>query len=255
MTKIRPAAPPPPRHTTRSQRRPGRRQAPGHPDICRICPHPPQTPCASPGFPDDLMSPGFPGVGLPDSGHATGWILLARSSYSIGLNMPSDEGQPRRLRRDRSRRARRGGRRPRLRCGRPGACPRARPAGSIPALGRLAVTPAARAGAPLRTSQHHHDSRAAPVVTVRHRQKPCDPVSTRDRVPVRARAPGPAGVFAPAALAGRAGSSSCRAVSRQHGSAPRAFRDRLAKGRWRARPRPWRGAACTTRRSRWRRAL
>ncbi len=65
-----------------------------------------------------------------------------------------------------------GTRRPR--CG-PGACPRARPSGSITALGRLAVTPAARAGSPLRTSQHHHDNRAAHVVTLGHRENPGRP--------------------------------------------------------------------------------
>jgi len=35
------------------------------------------------------------------------------------------------------------------RCGRPGVCPRTRPAGSLAASGRLAVTAAARAGSPL----------------------------------------------------------------------------------------------------------
>jgi hypothetical protein len=35
--------------------------------------------------------PGFPGVGLLDSGHATGWIWLVRSSYSIGVSMPGDK--------------------------------------------------------------------------------------------------------------------------------------------------------------------
>jgi hypothetical protein len=53
-----------------------------------------------------------------------------------------------------------GTRRPR--CGL-GACLRARPAGSIMVSGRLAVTPAARAGSPLITPQGHHDNRAAPV--------------------------------------------------------------------------------------------
>jgi hypothetical protein len=157
-----------------------------------------------PGFPDVLMCPGFPGVGLPDSGHATGWIWLARSSSSIGVNMPSDEGQPHRLRRDRFRRARRRGRRPRPRCGRPGACPRARPAGSIATPGRLAITTAARAGSPLTTSQHHHDSRAAPAVTARHRENPGRPIAsaTGSRAGPGTR-PGPGA--RPAALAGRTG--------------------------------------------------
>ena len=38
-------------------------------------------------------------------------------------------------------------------------------------------------------------------------------------------------------------------------SVPRAFRDRLAKASGERGSRPWRGAACTTKRSRWRRAL
>jgi len=42
----------------------------------------------------------------------------------------------------------------------------------IAAPGRLAVTSAARAAAPLATSQGHHDGRAAPVVTVRRRDNP-----------------------------------------------------------------------------------
>src|SRR5262245_24586809 len=47
-------------------------------------------------------------------------------------------------------------------------------------------------------------------------------------------------------LAGRAGKgSSRRAVSRPHRNPSPAFRDSLAKGKWRARPQPWRGAAGT----------
>jgi hypothetical protein len=128
-------------------------------------------PLSFPGLPDDSMCPGFPGAGLPDSGHATGWIWLARSSSSIGVSMPSDEGQPRRLRLDRSRRAGRGSRRPR--CG-PRACPRARPAGSIRPRQAGRHT-GARAGSPLITSQHDHDNRAAPVVTLWHRENPGRP--------------------------------------------------------------------------------
>src|SRR5262249_35955440 len=65
----------------------------------------------------------------------------------------------------------------------------------------------------------------------------CTPVSKRDRVPgVRSSRPRWPNGKVPAAgqLAGRTV------------YAPRAFRDRLAKGTWRARPRPWRGAAGTT---------
>jgi len=94
----------------------------------------------------------------------------------------------------------------RPRCG-PGACPRARPAGSIAASGRLAVTPAARAGSPLRTSQGHHDNRAAPVVTGWHRDNPGRP-GQHARPGPRAgpgRARARARVFAPAVLAGQAG--------------------------------------------------
>ncbi len=86
--KIRAAASSP-RHTTRSWGRLGRCQAPGHPDSCRIWPHPPQA-LELPRLPR-LMCPGFPGVGLPDSGHVTGWIWLARSWCSIGVSMPSDQ--------------------------------------------------------------------------------------------------------------------------------------------------------------------
>jgi len=79
----------------------------------------------------------------------------------------------------------------RPRCG-PGACPRARPAGSITASGRLAVTPAARAGSPLRTSQGHHDNRAAPAATRWHRDNPWRPGQHAwpGPGPRRARAPG-----------------------------------------------------------------
>src|SRR6266581_4483230 len=79
-----------------------------------------------------------------------------------------------------------GTRRPR--CG-PG---RARPAGSVTAPGRLAVT-AARAGSPLTTPQGHHDRRAAPAVTLWHREDPGRP-GQRARPgpgPGQARAPGP----------------------------------------------------------------
>jgi hypothetical protein len=99
----------PPCHTTRSRGRLGRCQAPGHPDSGRICQHTPHPKLAR--FPR-LMCPEFPGVGLPDSGHATGWVWLARRSYSTGVSMPSDEWRPRRFRPDRSRRAGRGGRYP-----------------------------------------------------------------------------------------------------------------------------------------------
>jgi hypothetical protein len=44
------------------------------------------------------MGPGFPGAGLPDSGHATGagsgWLEVRIRS---GVSMPGNEGQPRRL--------------------------------------------------------------------------------------------------------------------------------------------------------------
>ncbi len=150
------------------------------------------------------MSPGFPGVGLPDSAHATGWIWLARSSSSIGLNMPSDEGSRAGFTETDP--------------GAPGAgsapAPSLRPPRGLPAgkasrihraPGRPAITPAASAGPPLTTSQHHHDSRAAPVSTARHRENPGRPISKRDRVPGQAGHAPPARVFAPAALAGRTG--------------------------------------------------
>jgi hypothetical protein len=109
-------------------------------------------------------------------------------------------------RRDRSRRAGRGAGARRPRRGRPGACPRARPAGSIAAPDRPAVTPAARAAAPLTTPQHQHGGRAAPVVTARHRQNPGRPgqqaVTGSRAGPGHAPA---ARALAPAALAGRAG--------------------------------------------------
>ena len=41
-----------------------------------------------PGFPDDLMCPGFPGDGLLDPGRPTGRIWQARSSYSIRVSLP-----------------------------------------------------------------------------------------------------------------------------------------------------------------------
>src|SRR5271165_3219475 len=82
------------------------------------------------------------------------------------------------------------------------------------------------------------------------------PVSMRDRVPGRAGHAPPARVFAPAVLAGRAGKVPAAGQLASHTvSVPRAFRDRLAKASGERGARPWRGAACTTKRSRWRRAL
>ena len=171
-------------------------------------------PLSFPGFPDDLLCPGFPGVGLPDSGHATGWVWLARSSFSTGVSMPGDEWRPRRFRRDRSRRAGRGGG-TRPRCG-PGACPRARPAGSITASGRLAVTPAARAGSPLRPRRFTTTVALRPWSPSGTGRTLDGPVSMRDRVPGRARAPG-RGVRSSRTRWPSRESSSCRAVSQPHG--------------------------------------
>jgi hypothetical protein len=167
--KIRAAASSP--HTTRSRGRPGRCRAPGHPESCRICPHPPQT-LELARSPRRFDVPWVSRSRLPDSG-CYGLDLAGSKLYSTGVSMPGDEWQPRRLRRDRSRRAGRGGRCPASL--RPRGLPAGRPAGSIAASGSLAVTPAARAGSPLRTSQHHHDHRAAPAVTRWHRDNPGRP--------------------------------------------------------------------------------
>jgi hypothetical protein len=85
---------PPAHHTKRSAGRLERRPAPGHPDTCRVCPHPPRTVDLPPVFPGDLRCPGFPGVGVLDPGHATGRIWLARGSYSIGVSLPGCSLQP-----------------------------------------------------------------------------------------------------------------------------------------------------------------
>jgi hypothetical protein len=37
------------------------------------------------------MCPGFPGARLLGCGHATGSIVLMRSSYSTGVSIPSEE--------------------------------------------------------------------------------------------------------------------------------------------------------------------
>jgi len=55
------------------------------------------------------------------------------------------------------------------------------------------------------------------------------------------RACGPAGVFASAVPAGRAGKFAQPGSERAAGFHSCAFRDRLAGPRWRARPRPWQG--------------
>ena len=167
-------------------------------------------PLSFPGLPDDLMCPGFPGVGLPDSGHATGWIWLARSSSSIGVSMPGDEWRPRRFRRDRFRCAGRGVGTRRPRCG-PGAPARG---------GKASRIHPPRAGWP----SHRRAARVTTTIALRPWSpsgtgRTLDgPVSMRDRVPGPGRARGPGRVFTPAVLAGRAGKFGCRAVSRPHGS-------------------------------------
>ena len=217
-----------PHHTTRSRGRLGRCRAPGHPDSCRICPHPPQA-LELPRSPRRFDVPGVPGVGLPDSGHATGWIWLARSSYSIGVSMPGDEWQPRRFRRDRSRRAGRGGRYPA-----PSLRPRGLPAGARPAgsirPGQAGRHTGARAGSPLRTSQVTTTIALRPWSPSGTGRTLDGPVSMRDRVPGPGRARARARVFAPAILAGRAGKVPAAGQFAGHTvSTSRGFRDRLAK--------------------------
>jgi hypothetical protein len=80
MTKIRPAASPSP--TTL-------RGVSGGPDAARRqviqitagFARTRRKPLSFPRFPRRFDVPWFPGVGLPDSGHATGWIWLARSFF------------------------------------------------------------------------------------------------------------------------------------------------------------------------------
>jgi len=83
----------------------------------------------------------------------------------------------------------------RPRCG-PGACPRARPARSITAPGRLAADNLARVTTTIALRMW------SPSGTGRTLD---GPVSMRDRLPGRAGHAPPARVLAPAALAGRAG--------------------------------------------------
>src|SRR5271165_148318 len=115
----------------------------------------------------------------------------------------------------------------RPRCG-PGACPRARPARSITAPGRLAADNLARVTTTIALRMW------SPSGTGRTLD---GPVSMRDRLPGRAGHAPPARVLAPAALAGRAGRVPAAGQLASHTvSAPRAFRDRLAKSKRRARP-------------------
>ena len=218
----------PPCHTTRSRGRPGRCRASGHPKSCRICPHPPQTLelARSPR----LMCPGFPGVGLPDSGHATGWIWLARSSFSTGVSMPGDEWQPRRFRRDRFRRAGRGGRDPA-----PWLRPRGLPAGKASRIHRglwAAGRHAGRAGG--LTAENLAGSPRQSRCARGHPLAPGDPWTARPACVTgsrgRAGHAAPGRVFAPAALAGRAGEVPAAGQLASHTvSTPRGFRDRLAE--------------------------
>ena len=129
----------------------------------------------------------------------------------------------------------------------------------IAAPARAAVTPAARgrltAGEPC--GGGHHDSRAAPVVTARHREKPRTARSaSMAGSPGRAGHAPPARVFAPAALAGRAGKVPAAGQPPAARFTPSA---RSVTG-WpqalvaAADPLAMAGAASTTKRSRWRRA-
>ena len=124
---------------------------------------------------------------------------------------------------------------------------------SRPRRGRPAH-PALRAGSPLRTPPGHHGRRAAPGSPSGAGRTLGGPVSECDRVPGPGTPPGPG--CCSSRLAGRAGK--VPAAGRPAGGTVytlRVLRDRLAKGKWRARPRPWRGAQAQPRRSRWRRAL
>jgi hypothetical protein len=139
--------------------------APGHPDSCRICPHPPQPlelpPVSQTDVPRGFPEPGCRILVMPRAG--SGW---PEARIRSGVNMPG------------MRDSRAG-----FAATDPGVLAAAAqgPARGhgqpdpIAAPGRLAVTPAAQAAAPLTTPQHHHDGRAAPVVTVRHRQNPGRP--------------------------------------------------------------------------------
>jgi hypothetical protein len=174
-------------------------------------------PLSFPGLPDHSMCPGFPRVGLPDSGHATGWIWLARSSSSIGVSMPGDEWRPRRFRRDRFRRAGRGVGTRRPRCG-PGAPARGGKASRIhppragwPShrrAGRLTAENLAGSPRPSRCARGH------PLA-------PGEPWTARSACVTGSRgraghAPGP-GVRASRTRWPGGESSSCRAVSQPHG--------------------------------------
>ncbi len=173
-------------------------------------------PLGFPGLPDDLMCPGFPGVGLPGSGHATGWIWLARSSFLIGVSMPGDERQPRRFRRDRSRRA-----------GREGRCPaslrpRGLPAGKASRI-HHGLGPAGRhAGrAGWLTAENLARSPRQSRCARGHPLAPGQPLTARSACVPGSRAgpgtrPRPGCSLQPHSLAER-GSSSCWAVSRPHG--------------------------------------
>ena len=188
-------------------------------------------PLSFPGLPDDSMCPGFPGAGLPDSGHATGWIWLARSSSSIGVSMPGDEWRPRRFRRDRFRRAGRGGRCP------ASLRPRGLPAGKASRIHHgpgQAGRHAGRAGG--LTAENLAGSPRPSRCARGHPLAPGEPWTARSACVTGSRVPGPgrararARVFAPAVLAGRAGKVPAAGQLAGHAvSTPRAFRDGLAK--------------------------
>jgi hypothetical protein len=160
------------------------------------------------------------GVGLLDSGHATGWIWRARSSYLIGVSLPGGIGDGRTGFAETGPGvpgAGDGARHPR--CGRPGGLTVGE-ASRIPrGLGQAGRHSGRVDRLTAENSQHHHDSRAAPVVTIQHQENSGRPISKRDRVPGRAR-PRP-GVRSSRPRWPNGESSTRRAVSRPRRLRPR----------------------------------
>jgi hypothetical protein len=146
---------------------------------------------------------------------APGHPESCRICQHLPQTMPSDEWRPRRFRRDRSRRAGRGGPVPGLAAAQGPARGQGKP-GSITASGRLAVTPAARAGSPLRPRRFTTTIALRPWSRSGTGRTLDGPVSMRDRVPGQARAPGPDVRSSRTRWPGGE-SFSCRAVSQPHG--------------------------------------
>jgi hypothetical protein len=164
------------------------------------------------------MCPGFPGVGLLGSGHAMGWLEVRDQS---GVSMPRDERQPRRFRRDRSRRAGWGSVH-----GAFAGPPRGLPAGQASRIHRgpgQAGRHTGRAGRPATENLAASPRRSR--CACGYCPAPGEPLDGRSAsvtgIPGSGRAHAPGrGVRSSRTRWPSRGSSSCRAVSQPHGFQP-----------------------------------